>query len=71
MMRIRIDADLCQLHGVCESEAPEVFVVEKGAQTVTVLTPAPDDAQRAAVEAAVEYCPTRAIIIENDDEGGV
>ena len=67
MMRIRIDADLCQLHGVCESEAPDVFVVEKGKDTVTVLDPTPDVAQREAVEAAVEYCPTRAIIIDEEE----
>ncbi len=69
-MRIRIDTDLCQVHGVCESEAPDVFVVEKGADTVTVLDPNPGEAQRDAVLAAVEYCPTRAIIIEDDEEGG-
>jgi ferredoxin len=67
-MRIHIDPDLCQVHGVCESEAPDVFVVEKGADIVTVLDPAPGEDQREAVLAAVEYCPTRAIII--DDEGG-
>jgi len=69
-MRIHIDPDLCQAHGVCESEAPEVFVVEKGSDVVTVRDPAPGPAQRSAVLAAVEYCPTRAIIIEDDDEGG-
>ena len=69
-MRIRIDADLCQVHGVCESEAPDVFVVEKGADIVTVLDPSPDASRRADVMAAVDYCPTRAITIEEDDEGG-
>ena len=62
-MRIRIDPDLCQVHGVCESEAP----VEKGADIVTVLDPTPGEEQRAAVLAAVEYCPTRAIIIDEEE----
>ena len=66
-MRIRIDPDLCQVHGVCESEAPDVFVVEKGADIVTVLDPTPGEEQRAAVLAAVEYCPTRAIIIDEEE----
>ena len=34
-MRIVVDRDLCQGHGVCESEAPDVFSVsKKGVLTV-------------------------------------
>jgi sterol 14-demethylase len=62
--RIVVDRDLCQGHGVCESEAPEVFVVERKATTVTVLDETPPETQRAAVEAAVRYCPTPALSIE-------
>jgi sterol 14-demethylase len=62
--RIVVDRDLCQGHGVCESEAPEVFVVERKATTVTVLAETPPETQRAAVEAAVRYCPTHALSIE-------
>jgi ferredoxin len=66
-MRIEIDRDLCQVHGVCESEAPDVFVVPKRAETVTVLIEQPDEALRPQVTAAAKYCPTRAIrIIEED-----
>ena len=61
--RIEVDRDLCQGHGVCESEAPEVFVVEKRATTVTVLNETPSESQRKAVEAAVKYCPTHALKI--------
>ena len=62
-MRVVVDLDLCQGHGVCESEAPEVFLVPKGASTVTVLIEEPAESERAAVEAAVRYCPTTAIAI--------
>ena len=62
--RIVVDRDLCQGHGVCESEAPEVFVVERKATTVTVLDETPPESRRAAVEAAVRYCPTHALSIE-------
>lgn len=62
--RIHVDRDLCQGHGVCESEAPEVFVVERKATTVTVLDETPSESQRAAVETAVRYCPTHALSIE-------
>ena len=62
-MRIVIDAELCQGHGVCESEAPEVFSVSKAGE-LTVLEPTPPETRRAAVELAVRYCPTHAITLE-------
>lgn len=60
--RIVVDRDLCQGHGVCESEAPEVFSVSKAGE-LTVLAEAPPDAERAAVDTAVKYCPTHALSI--------
>jgi ferredoxin len=60
MMRIEVDADLCQGHAMCELEAPGVFSVPRRAK-VTVLDPAPPETERAAVEAAVRYCPTQAL----------
>jgi sterol 14-demethylase len=60
--RIVVDRDLCQGHGVCESEAPEVFSVSKAGE-LTVLVDRPDDGQRRAVDAAVKYCPTHALSI--------
>lgn len=64
-MRVTVDPDLCQGHGVCESEAPGVFRVERKGGPVTVLS-APGEAQRAEVAAAVRYCPTAALRIEED-----
>jgi ferredoxin len=64
---VRIDEALCQGHGVCESESPEVFVLPKRARTVTIITERPDDTHRVAVEAAVRYCPTHALRIEETD----
>ena len=63
--RIVVDHDLCQGHGVCESEAPEVFSVSKDG-VLTVLEERPGDDQRKAVEAAVKYCPTHALTIVED-----
>ncbi len=60
--RIVVDRDLCQGHGVCESEAPEVFSVSKDG-ALTVRQPAPPDAARKAVDAAVKFCPTHALTI--------
>ena len=63
--RVEVDRGLCQGHGVCESEAPAVFSVSKKGE-LTVLQPAPPDSERTAVEAAVKYCPTHALSIEDE-----
>jgi sterol 14-demethylase len=62
-MRIVVDRDLCQGHGVCESEAPTVFSVSKKGE-LTVLNETPPDDVRAQVEQAVKFCPTHALSIE-------
>jgi sterol 14-demethylase len=64
--RIVVDRDLCQGHGVCESEAPAVFAVSKDVPPLTVLDESPGDDHRKAVEAAVKYCPTHALSIVED-----
>ncbi len=63
-LKITVDADLCQGHGVCESEAPAVFRVGEDRQ-VELLDPAPGEDQRTAVKAAVKYCPTHALTLED------
>lgn len=63
--RIVVDEALCQGHEVCASEAPSVFEVDRD-HTVRVLDATPDDAERAAVELAVRYCPTHALAIVED-----
>ena len=63
--RIIVDRDLCQGHGVCEGEAPDVFSVSKKGD-LTVLNDTPDDSLRAQVEAAVRYCPTHALSLLED-----
>ncbi|MEX0767017.1 MAG: ferredoxin [Microthrixaceae bacterium] len=61
-LQIEIDLELCQGHGVCESEAAEVFLVNRD-NKVELLNPLVDEQQRSAVELAVKYCPTRALRI--------
>ncbi len=63
--RIEVDRDLCQGHGVCESEAPGVFEVSK-AGDLTVVQHSPGDDRRAEVEMAVKYCPTHALSIVDE-----
>ena len=65
-MRVTVDLDLCQGHGVCESEAPIVFELAKN-QKVTILDATPDEGLRTEVMAAVRYCPTSALRIEEKE----
>ena len=66
-MRVVVDRDLCQGHGVCESEAPGVFAVKRG--VLEILDDTPPDARRSEVEAAVRFCPTAALRIEDEHIG--
>ncbi len=59
-LRVVVDEDLCQGHGVCESEAPDVFEVGPE-RKVVVLVDVIDEHQRKGVEMAVKYCPTHAL----------
>ena len=60
--RVVVDRDLCQGHGVCESEAPTVFSVSKKGD-LTILDETPPDDVRSEVEKAVKFCPTHALKI--------
>lgn len=64
-MKIVVDRELCQGHAMCELEAPEIFSTPKSG-TVTVLIERPGAEHADAVRAAVQYCPTRALSIEED-----
>ena len=65
-MRIVVDPDFCQGHGACVSEAPEVFDIDPETNLVRVLVERIPETQRKAVEAAVKYCPTRALELVED-----
>lgn len=67
-IRVVIDRQLCQGHGVCALEAPEVFAVvesEDGSYAeVRLLVEEPEAALRPEIEAAVRYCPNRVLSID-------
>ena len=65
-LRVRVDLDLCQGHGVCVSEASEIFALDPKETRVRVLDERPAPGLRAKLEAAVRHCPTRAISILED-----
>jgi sterol 14-demethylase len=64
-MKVTVDRDLCQGHGVCENEAPDVFSVSKQG-VLTILEQSPPESLAAQVRAAAAYCPTSALRIEED-----
>jgi ferredoxin len=69
-VRVVVDRELCQGHGVCVGEAPRVFRVRERAgdyAQVEILLESPDESLRAQVEAAVRYCPNRALALIEDD----
>jgi sterol 14-demethylase len=65
-LRVRVDADLCQGHGVCAGEAPEVFRVDPATNRVELLVERPAAELRERVEKAVRFCPTRALSLRAD-----
>jgi sterol 14-demethylase len=64
--RVAVDPDLCQGHGVCAGECPEVFAVDAATLKVRVLEETIDEELQPAVERAVRYCPTRALRVLTD-----
>jgi ferredoxin len=60
-VKIQVDFDLCQGHGACAGEAPELFALDAATSKVVVLEANPPEALRAKLAAAVKYCPTRAL----------
>ena len=66
MKRIAVDLGLCDAHGDCVVEAPDVFDLGEDDEKVTVLQPEPGDGQWERVERAVRACPVSAIRIVED-----
>ena len=64
-MKIVVDFDLCQSHGLCTEAAPELFEIrDDGFLYILNETPGPDlgpKAEKAALE-----CPTGAITIKSE-----
>ncbi|MDG2303965.1 MAG: ferredoxin [Candidatus Binatia bacterium] len=65
-MKIRVDYDLCQGHGTCKGEAPEVFDVDDDAMQAIILQEKPEPALHDRVRQAAKFCPTNAIQIEEE-----
>lgn len=64
MSRVAVDAGLCQGHGMCVLESPDVFELAKHATTVTILVDDIDEDHLTEVRQAVRYCPNAALSLE-------
>ena len=62
-MKITVNFDVCQSHGLCSEAAPEVFEVRDDG-FLYVLNESPGEELRAKVEKALRECPTGAITVE-------
>jgi ferredoxin len=62
-MKIVVDFDLCQSHGLCTQAAPELFEIRDDG-FLYILDENPAEALRGKLEKAVRECPTAAISIE-------
>ena len=62
-MKIIVDFDVCQSHGLCAQSAPEVFEL-KDDGFLYIKDETPPDSLRAKVEKAVRECPTGAVTVE-------
>ena len=66
MMRVRVDADLCEGNARCVAAAGTVFRLDDDDDRVVVVDPSPDEALRRAVERAARVCPRGAITIAEE-----
>ena len=62
-MRVYVDLELCEGHGICCAEVPEVFELADADQ-VALLTDQPPEELREQVQAAARFCPKNAITVE-------
>ena len=64
---IKADMQLCQGHGDCAEEAPDIFAVDYDTSVypkVKILQAMPDPSLRDKAEAAIRYCPNKVLRLE-------
>ena len=66
--RLQLDRDLCQGHGVCASECPELFSIDPDELKVVLQSDVVAEELRERAERAVRYCPTRALSITSEED---
>jgi ferredoxin len=63
-MRVRVDLNVCQGHGVCHMSAPDVYELDaEDGHSIVMVDPVPTDMEKDA-QLGVDSCPERAIAVE-------
>lgn len=65
-MKVIVDSETCLGCGVCESIAPDIFVLGDEIYAKVIMNPIPEQ-MRDIVEEAVSECPEEAISIVEDN----
>lgn len=60
MMRVEVDRDRCEGHGLCEQTAPAVYRLDDEGELELLLEDIPPDL-RAVAEAGARVCPVAAL----------
>lgn len=64
-MRVSVDLNVCQGHGVCHMSAPDVFALdEEDGHSIVQLDPVPAQLEDQA-QLAADSCPERAITVHS------
>jgi ferredoxin len=66
-MKVVVDPDICLGCGVCESIAPNIFILGDEVYAKVIMDPVPEQ-MRDVVEEAVSECPEEAISIVEDED---
>ena len=67
-VRVVVDRDKCQGHGMCEIHAPEAFFLDPETNVAEVVAAGAARASRETLEVAAQMCPVHAITIVTDEE---
>ena len=65
-MKVVVDPDTCLGCGVCESIAPDIFILGDEVYAKVIMDPVPEQ-KRVIVEEAVSECPEEAISIIEEE----
>lgn len=63
-MKILVDRDLCDGHGMCEAMAHDYFELDDD-DVMSVLNESPPESDRDKVHAAVQACPALALTLQD------
>lgn len=64
-MKIVVDRDVCEGHGMCEAMAHEFFEVDDDDQ-LHIIDDSPSEEDRQHVQAAIASCPVSALTLLED-----